>query len=39
MIIAEVERMEAHALKIGGTVDSMHINGPVAYQVVVASEF
>ncbi|RPD78557.1 hypothetical protein L226DRAFT_457171 [Lentinus tigrinus ALCF2SS1-7] len=37
MIMAEVERMKAHALKTGGAVDSMHINGPVQYQVVVAS--
>lgn len=29
--------MKAHALETGGTVDSMHINGPVPYQVVVAS--
>ncbi|OJT02500.1 hypothetical protein TRAPUB_6972 [Trametes pubescens] len=36
-IIEEVERMKAHALKTGGSVDSMHINGPVPYQVVVAS--
>ncbi|OCH88280.1 hypothetical protein OBBRIDRAFT_96845 [Obba rivulosa] len=36
MIIEEVERMKAHALKIGGAVDSMHINGPVPYQVVVS---
>ena len=37
MIIAEVERMKVHALKTGGTVDSMHIHGPVPYQVVVAT--
>ncbi|RDX45632.1 hypothetical protein OH76DRAFT_1457535 [Lentinus brumalis] len=37
MIRAEVERMKAHALKTGDSVDSMHINGPVPYQVVVAS--
>ena len=37
MIISEVERMKAHALKSGGIVDSMHINGPVPYQVVVSS--
>ncbi|KAI1791345.1 hypothetical protein LXA43DRAFT_437878 [Ganoderma leucocontextum] len=37
MIIAEVERMKAHARETGGTVDSMHLNGPVPYQVVVAS--
>ncbi|KAI0768809.1 hypothetical protein BD413DRAFT_561666 [Trametes elegans] len=36
-IIEEVERMKAHALKTGGVVDSMHINGPVQYQVVVAT--
>lgn len=36
MIIEEVERMKAHALETGGTVDSMHINGPVPYQVIVA---
>ncbi|GBE81529.1 hypothetical protein SCP_0312580 [Sparassis crispa] len=35
MIIEEVERMKAHALRTGGIVDSMHINGPVPYQVVV----
>ena len=35
MIIEEVERMKAHAAKTGGVVDSMHINGPVPYQVVV----
>lgn len=35
MILEELERMKAHALKTGGTVDSMHMNGPVAYQVVV----
>ena len=37
MIIEEVERMKAYARKTGGTVNSMHINGPVPYQVVVAS--
>ncbi|KAI0633815.1 hypothetical protein C8Q77DRAFT_814098 [Trametes polyzona] len=37
MIVAEVERMKAHALRTGETVDSMHINGPVPYQVVVAT--
>ncbi|KAI8994061.1 hypothetical protein BD414DRAFT_271828 [Trametes punicea] len=37
MIVEEVERMKAHAAKTGGTVDSMHINGPVPYQVVIAS--
>ena len=36
MIMEEVERMKAHAAKTGGTVDSMHINGPVPYQVIVA---
>lgn len=36
MIIAEVERMKAHASKTGTTVDSIHINGPVPYQVIVA---
>ncbi|KAI0081287.1 hypothetical protein K474DRAFT_1636018 [Panus rudis PR-1116 ss-1] len=35
MIMAEVERMKAYALKTGKPVDSMHINGPVPYQVVV----
>ncbi|EMD37741.1 hypothetical protein CERSUDRAFT_65344 [Gelatoporia subvermispora B] len=35
MIMEEVERMKAHAIKTGGTVDSMHINGPIPYQVVV----
>jgi len=34
-IIEEVERMKAHALRSGSVVDSMHINGPVPYQVVV----
>ncbi|KAI0824031.1 hypothetical protein BC628DRAFT_471755 [Trametes gibbosa] len=33
----EVERLKAHALNTGGTVDSMHINGPVEYQIVVAT--
>ncbi|CDO77618.1 hypothetical protein BN946_scf184946.g11 [Trametes cinnabarina] len=33
----EVERLKAHAEKTGGTVDSMHLNGPVPYQMVVAS--
>ncbi|KAI0692356.1 hypothetical protein C8T65DRAFT_669751 [Cerioporus squamosus] len=37
MIRAEVERMKAHALTTGDTVDSMHINGPVPYQVVAFS--
>lgn len=37
MIIEEVARMKAYALKTGGVVDSMHINGPVPYQVVVAN--
>ena len=32
----EVERMKAHALKTGGVVDSMHINGPVQYQIVAS---
>ncbi|KAI0067549.1 hypothetical protein BV25DRAFT_1846593 [Artomyces pyxidatus] len=36
MIVKEVERMKAHALKTGGVVDSMHINGPVPYQAVVS---
>ena len=35
MIIQEVERLKAHALRTGGVVDSMHINGPVSYQVIV----
>lgn len=35
MIIEEVDRMKAHAMKTGGTVESMHINGPVPYQIVV----
>ena len=30
-------RMQAHARATGGTVDSMHVDGPVPYQVVVAS--
>jgi hypothetical protein len=33
----EVERMKAHALKTGGVVESIHINGPVEYQVIKAS--
>ncbi|KAI0644403.1 hypothetical protein C8Q79DRAFT_912726 [Trametes meyenii] len=37
MIIEEVERMKVHAAKTGGVIDSMHINGPVPYQVVVSS--
>ena len=37
MIMAEVERMKAYDAQTGGVVDSMHINGPVPYQVVVAS--
>ncbi|KAI0744959.1 hypothetical protein C8Q76DRAFT_701778 [Earliella scabrosa] len=35
-IMEEVERMKAHALKTGGVVDSMHINGPVQYQIVAS---
>ncbi|KAL4250739.1 Phytanoyl-CoA dioxygenase [Abortiporus biennis] len=35
MIIEEVERMKAHASKTGIPVESMHINGPILYQVVV----
>ena len=37
MIREEVQRMKAHARATGGTVDSMHLDGPVPYQVVVAS--
>ncbi|KAM5543274.1 hypothetical protein V8D89_003148 [Ganoderma adspersum] len=37
MIREEVERMKAHARATAGTVDSMHLNGPVPYQVVAAS--
>lgn len=37
MIREEVGRMKAHARATGGTVDSMHLDGPVPYQVVVAS--
>jgi len=37
MIMAEVERMKAHAMKTGGVVESMHVNGPVPYQVIEAS--
>ncbi len=37
MIREEVARMQAHARATGGTVDSMHVDGPVPYQVVVAS--
>ncbi|KAA1476787.1 hypothetical protein DENSPDRAFT_827841 [Dentipellis sp. KUC8613] len=36
LIIKEVERLKAHALKTGGVVETMHINGPVPYQVVVS---
>jgi len=36
MIMREVERMREHAARVGGVVDSMHLNGPVPYQVVVA---
>ena len=36
MIMEEVERMKAHAHLTGGNVDSMHLNGPVPYQVIVA---
>lgn len=35
LIMAEVERMRAYALQSGKPVDSMHINGPVPYQVIV----
>ncbi|CAL1707473.1 unnamed protein product [Somion occarium] len=35
MIMEEVARMKAHALKTGRPVDSMHLNGPVPYQVVI----
>ncbi|KAK7687118.1 hypothetical protein QCA50_009621 [Cerrena zonata] len=35
LIMAEVERMKAYALKTRKPVDSMHINGPVPYQVIV----
>ncbi|OBZ67079.1 hypothetical protein A0H81_12880 [Grifola frondosa] len=35
-IVEEVARLKEHALKTGGMVDSMHINGPVPYAVVVA---
>ncbi|TFY74101.1 hypothetical protein EWM64_g9911 [Hericium alpestre] len=35
LIREEVERLKAHAIRTGGTVDSMHINGPVPYAVVV----
>ncbi|KAH8115114.1 hypothetical protein DFH11DRAFT_146876 [Phellopilus nigrolimitatus] len=40
MIIAEVERMKEHAAKTNGAykVDSMHINGPVPYQTIIATE-
>ncbi|KAI0041388.1 hypothetical protein FA95DRAFT_1565428 [Auriscalpium vulgare] len=36
MIMQEVERLKAHARETGGVVDSMHIDGPVPYQVVTA---
>ncbi|THH19324.1 hypothetical protein EUX98_g8797 [Antrodiella citrinella] len=35
LIIQEVDRLKAHSLKTGKPFQSMHINGPVAYQVVV----
>ncbi|THH08899.1 hypothetical protein EW146_g8844 [Bondarzewia mesenterica] len=35
LIVEEVERLKAHAMKTGGTVESMHLNGPVQYQVIV----
>ncbi len=35
MIIDEVSRMKAYAMKTGGKVDSMHINGPVPYATVI----
>lgn len=35
-IMQEVERMKAYAEKFGGEVESMHLNGPVPYQVIVA---
>ena len=36
MIMEEVERMKVHARLMGGHVDSMHLNGPVPYQVIIA---
>jgi hypothetical protein len=35
-IMQEVDRMKAHAEKFGGEVESMHLNGPVPYQVILA---
>ncbi|TFY74227.1 hypothetical protein EWM64_g9785, partial [Hericium alpestre] len=35
LIREEIDRLKAHAMRTGGTVDSMHINGPVPYAVVV----
>ena len=37
MIREEVERMKAYAMKTGGVVDSMHINGPVPYLTVIST--
>ena len=34
MIMDEVTRMKEHAAKHGGEVVSMHINGPIEYQVI-----
>lgn len=34
LIREEVARMKAYAMKTGGSVDSMHINGPVPYTVI-----
>jgi len=36
LIVQEVERLKAHSLKTGKPVESMHINGPVPYQVIVS---
>ena len=35
MTMEEVERMKVHARLMGGNVDSMHLNGPVPYQVII----
>ncbi|KAH8073008.1 hypothetical protein BXZ70DRAFT_964092 [Cristinia sonorae] len=35
LIIQEVERLKAHSLNTGKSFESMHINGPVPYQVIV----
>ncbi|TCD71662.1 hypothetical protein EIP91_007409 [Steccherinum ochraceum] len=36
LIMQEVERLKVHSLKTGKPFESMHVNGPVPYQVVVS---